>query len=272
MGRRLLASQIVGVILLVTSTAFAQGKSAASQNTTQSGTPFQQILSQVAAIELQLQVMGQQIQALQTQIAAVENHLQSQINAINTTLIGLQAQVTEGVATTASLAARVTANDASIAALNATVAALQTQVDAAQALIDGNTGDITALQGQVNRLHTLITAHSSQISALQQQTTALAQFQTNLANGTCLTGEAIKDIASGGFLVCTQSGGGSLQTVTRTVTSTLFTGTNFLAVACPAGYVATGSGFTLPAFSESQQYVSSVNFPLMVASYAFKNA
>ncbi len=260
MRTKLIASQLVVVMLLVSSAAFAQGRRATSQASTLPGTPFEQIQSQLSAIELQLQVVAQQIQALQTQINSVESSLQSQINAINTTLISLQTQITDGAAATASLDARVTANDASIAALNTAVAALQAQLDTAQALIASHTGDITALQGQVNNLQTLITAHTSQITALQQQTAGLAQFQANLANGTCQTGEAIRDIASNGFIVCTQAGGGSLQTVTRTAGVFLFNGTNYVSVNCPAGYVATGSGFSVPSFYESQQYVTGVGF------------
>ncbi len=270
MRRKLMASQLVVVMLVGTSAAFAQGKSTTSQSqsSTLPGTPFQEMQTQLSAIELQLQAMSQQIQALQTQINSVESNLQSQINTINATLVSLQTQITDGAAATASLAARVTANEASIAALQAAVAALQAQLDTAQTLIAGQAGDITALQGQANSLQTLINAHTSQITALQQQTAALAQFQANLVNGNCQTGEAIRDIAPGGFIVCTQAGGGSLQTVTRTAGAFLFNGTNYVSVSCPAGYVATGSGFSVPSFYESQQYVSGVSFTFAGGDYS----
>lgn len=268
MRRKLMASQLVVVMLVGTSAAFAQGKSTTSQSSTLPGTPFQEMQTQLSAIELQLQAMSQQIQALQTQITSVESNLQSQINAINATLVSLQTQITDGAAATASLDARVTANDASIVALQTAVAALQAQLDAAQALIAGQAGDITALQGQANSLQTLINAHTSQITALQQQTVGLAQFQANLVNGNCQTGEAIRDIAPGGFIVCTQAGGGNLQTVTRTAGSFLFNGTNYISVNCPAGYVATGSGFSVPSFYESQQYVSGVSFTFAGGDYS----
>lgn len=63
----------------------------------------------------------------------------------------------------------------------------------------------------------------------------------------------------------------ALQTVTRTVTTTLFTGTNYLTVGCPTGYVATGSGFTVPAVIETQHYVSGVNFATLTVSNGFRN-
>ena len=268
MRRKLVATHVVGLMLVVTTAAFAQGKSGTSQGATPQGKPFQQIQSQFSAVELQLQAMNQQIQALQTQISGVENNLQAQINAINTTLTGLQTQVADGAAATASLTARVTANEASIAALNTAVAALQAQLTAAQALIAGQTGDITALQSQVNSIQTLINAHTSQIAALQQQTAGLAQFQANLANGTCQTGEAIKDIAPGGFIVCAPAGASNLQTYTVTAGYYLYTGNNYASVGCPAGYIATGSGFSAPSYSEGQQFVSNVSYSWASNSYS----
>lgn len=273
MDRTLTAAVLVVMMGTVSSPAFAQGKNTAAQETTQQGTPFQQLQTQLAALELQMQAMQQQIHTLQAQISHVEQWLQAQITTINTTLVAMQAQITDGAETVASLAARVAANESAIEALTGAVDSLRLQIAAAEALIAGNTGDIQALQSHITSLQTLITAHTSQITALQQQTAGLAQFQTNLANGTCATGAAIQDIASGGFIVCTQSGGGggAVQTLTRTVTSVLFTGTNFLSVACPAGYVATGSGFTVPAVVETQHYVSGINFATMSVAYGARN-
>ncbi len=271
MDTRRIAAQLVVVMVAVSSSALAQSKSAVTQNTTQQGTPFQQLQTQLAALELQMAAMSQQLQSLQAQIGQVESRLQAQITTINTTLFSLQSQVTDGAETTASLAVRIAANDAAIAALSNAVASLRAQLAAAEAAIAGNTGEISVLQGHVTSLQTLITAHTSQITALHQQSAGLAQFQTNLANGSCTTGAAIQDIASGGFIVCTQTGGGAMQTVTRTVTSTLFSGTNFLSVSCPTGYVATGSGFTVPAAVESQHYVTGVNFATQAVSSGFRN-
>lgn len=271
MDRTLTAAVLVVMMGAVSSPALAQGRSAAAQETTQQGTPFQQLQTQLAALELQMQTMQQQIHTLQAQISHVEQWLQAQITTINTTLGAMQAQITEGAETVASLAARIAANESAIEALHGAVDSLRLQVAATEALIAGNTGDILALRSHVTSLQTLITAHTSQITALQQQTAGLAQFQINLANGTCATGAAIQDIASGGFIVCTQAGGGAMQTVTRTVTSTLFTGTNFLSVACPAGYVATGSGFTVPAVVETQHYVSGVNFATLSVAYGARS-
>lgn len=266
MNKTLSAAWLV-VTIAVAPSAFAQGRNAAIQNNTQQGTPFQQLQTQLSALEMQVQAMRQQIQALQAQIGQVESRLQAEITAINGTLSTLQAQVTEGVETTMSLAARIAANEAAITALGNAVAALHSQLAAAEALIAGNTGDIVALQGHVASLQTLIAAHTSQITVLEQQTAGLALFQTNLVNGNCAAGAAIQDIASGGFIVCTQAGGGALQTVTRTVTSSLFTGTNYLTVGCPTGYVATGSGFTVPAVIETQHYVSAVNVATLAVAY-----
>lgn len=271
MDRTLIAALLVVMMVAASSPAFAQGRSAASQDGTQQGTPFQQLQTQLSALEMQVEAMRQQIQALQAQIGQVESWLQAQITTINGTLSTLQAQVTEGAETTASLAARIAANEAAIVALTSAVAALGSQLAAAEALIAGNTGDVVALQGHVASLQTLINAHTSQITVLEQQTAGLVQFQTNLVNGTCATGAAIHDIASGGFIVCTQAGGGALQTLTRTVTTTLFTGTNYLTVGCPTGYVATGSGFTMPAVIETQYYVSGVNFATLTVTYGFRN-
>ena len=271
MNRTLIAAVLMVMAGAVTSPALAQGKSAAAQETTQQGTPFQQLQSQLAALELQMQAMHQQMLSLQAQIAHVEHWVQTQITTINTTLSALQAQMTDGAETVASLAARVSANESAIEALTGAVDSLRVQVAAAEALIAGNSGDIQALQSHVTSLHTLITAHTSQITALQQQTAGLQQFQTNLANGACATGAAIQVIASGGFIVCTQSGGGAMQTLTRTVASSLFTGTNFLSVACPAGYVATGSGFTVPTVVETKHYVSGINFATLSVAYGARS-
>jgi predicted nucleic acid-binding Zn-ribbon protein len=271
MDRTRIAARLVVMMMVVSSSVSAQGKSATAQSSSQMGTPFQQMQTQLSALELQVQAMNQQIQALQAQILQVESGLQAQITAINATLSSVQAQVTAGAETTESLAARITANEAAMAALTSAVAALASQVAHAEALIASNSGDLMALQGHVGSLQTLISAHTSQITALQQQTVGLAQFQANLANGTCATGSAIQDIASGGFIVCTQPGGGTLQTLTRTVGSTLFTGTNFLSVACPTGYAATGSGFIVPAVVETQHYVSNVNFATLSVSHGFRN-
>jgi outer membrane murein-binding lipoprotein Lpp len=266
-----IAAQLVVILVAVSGPAFAQGKGGAAQNTTQQGTPFQALQTQLAALTEQVGAMSQQIQALQEQVGQVETRLQSQITTINGTLGNLQAQITEGVETAASLNTRIAANEAAIGALTTAVAALRSQLSDAEALMASNTATISALQGHVSNLQTLIAAHTSQISALQQQTAGLAQFQLNLVNGTCATGSAVQDVATGGFLVCTQSGGGTLQTVTRTVSATLFSGTNFLTVGCPTGYVATGAGFTVPAAVESQHYVSSVSFGTMSATSAFRN-
>jgi peptidoglycan hydrolase CwlO-like protein len=271
MDSKRIAAQLMVVMVIVSSSAFAQGKSAAAQNTTQQGTPFNQLQAQLAALEVRVETISQEVQALQVQIGQVENRLQAQIATINEMLFGLQAQVTAGAETTATLAARIEANEAAIAALTLAVATLQSQLTAVEAFVAGNIGDISALQSHVTSLQTLITAHTSQMAALQQQTTALEQFQTNLANGSCATGAAIQDVASGGFIVCTQSGGGAMQTLTRTVSSTLFTGTTYLSVGCPAGYVATGAGFTVPAAVESQHYVTGVNFATQTISSGFRN-
>ncbi len=271
MDRTLIAAGLVVMMMAGSSPAFAQGRSTASHDTTQQGTPFQQLQTQLSALEMQVQAMRRQIEALQTQIGQVESRLQAQITTINETLLTVQAQVTDGAETTASLAARIAANDGAIEALTSAVAALGSQLAAAEALIAGHAGDVVALQGHVASLQTLINAHASQITALQLQTAGLVQFQTNLVNGNCATGAAVHDIASGGFIVCTQAGGGALQTVTRTVTTTLFTGTNYLTVGCPTGYVATGSGFTVPAVVETQHYVTGVNFATLTVTHGFRN-
>ena len=271
MDRIRIAATLMAVMAAVSSSALAQGKSAATQNSTQQGTPFQLMQAQLAALEQQVETINQQILTLQGQIGQVEARLQAQITTINTTLLSLQAQVTEGAETTASLAVRIAANDAAIVALTSAVASLRSQLTDAEAAIAANTGDISELQGHIASLQTLITAHVSQITALQQQTAGLAQFQTNLANGSCATGSAIQDVASGGFIVCTLSGGGAMQTLTRTVGSTLFTGTNYVSVSCPTGYVATGAGFIVPAAVESQHYVTGVNFATQAVSFGFRN-
>lgn len=259
------------VMVAVASSAQAQGKSAAAQGGTTQGAPFQQLQAQMTALETQVAAMQQQIHALQAQVTQVESRLQAQIAAINERLISLQAQVTENDATTASLNGRIAANESAIAALTIAVEALRDQLTSTEALIAGNSGNIAALQQHVGHLQALITAHSSQITSLQQQSAALAQFQVNLVNGTCATGAAVQDVAPGGFIVCSQPGGATMQTVTRTAASTLFTGTNVLTVACPAGYVATGSGFTVPAAVETQHYVSHVNLATQTVSSAVRN-
>lgn len=232
MDKTLIAAHLLIVLVAGSPSAFAQGKDkgAAAQ-----GTPFQSLQTQVAALEQQVDAMSQQIQMLQTQIGQVEHRLQSQITTINATLVNLQAQITDGVETAASLNARIAANEGAIGALTTAVTALRAQLTDAEALVTANTGNISALQSHVSSLQTLIAAHVSQITALQQQTAALGQFQVNLVNGSCAAGAAVHDVASGGFLVCTQAGGGTLQTLTRTVSATLFSGTNFLTVGCPTG-------------------------------------
>lgn len=271
MTRTRIATTLMVMMVAVPHTAFLQGRSAATQAAPQQGTPFQQLQTQLSALEAQVLAMRQQIQALQTQIGQVELWLQSQITTINATLSALQTQVSENADATASLAARITANESAIAALTSAVAALGSQLAATEALIAGNTGDLAALQSHAASLQTLIDAHTSQITVLQQQTAGLTQFQANLVNGNCVTGTAIQDVASGGFVVCTQTGGGTMQTLTRTVGTTLFTGTNFLSVGCPAGYVATGSGFTVPAVVEAQYYVASINPVTLTVTNAVRN-
>jgi outer membrane murein-binding lipoprotein Lpp len=272
MDKKAIAALLVVIMVTGAAPAVAQSKGPAAQNVTQQGTPFQTLQSQLAALETQVAAMSQQMQALQVQIGQVESRLQAQITTINTTLINLQTQITEGAETTASLAARIAANEAAIAALTSAITDLRAQLSAVNALIAGNTGDIAALQSHVTTLQSLISAHTTQITTLQQQSALLTQFQTNLASGACATGAAIQDIASGGFIVCSLAGGGgALQTVTRTVSSTLFYGTNFLSVSCPTGYVATGSGFTVPAAVETQHYVSSVNLGTLSVTSAFRN-
>lgn len=271
MTRTRIAATLVVMMVAVPDTAFAQGRSAAAQAGTQQGTPFQQLQTQVSALEAQVLAMRQQIQALQAQIGQVESWLQAQLTTINGTLATLQAQIAEGAGATASLAARMTANESAIAALTSAVAALRAQLESTEALIAANAGDLAALQSHAASLQTLIEAHGSQITALQQQTAGLAQFQANLASGSCLTGTAVQDVASSGFVVCTQTGGGALQTLTRTVGTTLFTGTNALSVGCPTGYVATGAGFTVPAVVESQHYVASINPVTLAVSSAVRN-
>lgn len=236
------------------------GKSATNQGATPNGKPFQQIQAQFAVVDQALTLLNQQIQGIQTQISNVENTLQAQISTINGTLTSLQTQVADAAAAASSLEARVTANEASIAALNAAIAGLQAQLTAAQALIAGNSGDITALQAQVNNIQSMIGAHSSQIAALQQQTAQLAQFRANLENGNCQTGQAIRDIAPGGFIACTQSGGGNLQTVTTSALFYLNYGFNQGTVSCPAGYVASSSGFSAPSYYESTGVVTGVGY------------
>ncbi len=259
MIRTRMTATLVLMLVAAPSTVAAQGRSAATQNQTQQGTPFQQMQTQLAALEAQVLAMRQQIEALQAQISQVETSLQAQLTTINATLSTLQAQIAEQAETTASLAARIAANESAMAALTSAVSALSDQLAATEALIAANAGDLAALRSHATSLQALIDAHTSQITVLQQQTAGLAAFQANLANGACVTGAAIQDIASSGFVVCTQTGGGALQTVTRTVGTTLFTGTNFLTVGCPAGYVATGSGFSVPAIVEAHHYVASLN-------------
>lgn len=272
MDRTGIAALLVVSLGTVPAPVFAQGKGGTTQNGTQQGTPFQTLQTQVAALEMQMAAISLQIQALQAQISQVESRLQAEITTINTTLASLQTQITEGAETTASLATRIAANEAAIAALTSAITDLRAQLTAAEALIAGNTGEISALQSHVITLQSLISAHTSQITALEQQSSVLAQFQTNLASGACATGSAIQDITSGGFIVCSLAGGGgALQTLTRTVSSTLFYGTNFLSVGCPTGYVATGSGFTVPAAVETQHYVSSVNLGTLSVTSAFRN-
>lgn len=267
MDKRGIAALLVVMMMAGSAPVVAQGKGPGALNVTQQGTPFQTLQTQLTALETQVAAMSAQIQALQVQIAQVESHLQAQITAINTTLVNLQTQITEGAETTASLATRIAANEAAIAALTNAVGELRSQLTAAEAVIAGNTGNISVLQSHVTTLQSLIGAHTSQITTLQQQSALLAQFQANLASGACVTGTAIQDIASGGFILCSQSGGaGAMQTVTRTVSSTLFNGTNFLSVSCPTGYVTTGSGFTVPAAVESQHYVTGVNLATMAVT------
>lgn len=255
------AVSFLALSLAVVPTVFAQnGKSATNQGATPQGKPFQQIQAQFAAVDQALALLNQQIQAIQTQVSNVEASLQAQINAINETLTSLQAQVSDAAAATSSLEARVTANEASIAALNTAIEGLQAQLTTAQALISGNTGDITALQAQVSNIQSMMGAYSSQIAALQQQTAQLAQFRANLENGNCQTGQAVRDIAPGGFIACTQTGGGNLQTLTTSALFHLNYGFNQGTVSCPAGYVASGSGFSAPSYYESTGVVTNTGY------------
>ena len=103
-----IAGWLVVMMVAVSSQADAQGKSAASLDSPQQGTPFQQLQTQLSALEMQVQAMRQHMQALQAQIGQVESRLPAQLTVVNDTLSTLQAQVTEGAETTASLSARVT--------------------------------------------------------------------------------------------------------------------------------------------------------------------
>lgn len=98
----------------------------------------------------------------------------------------------------------------------------------------------------------LINAHNSQIAALLQQQQQMNQFLTNLANGSCQTGQAIQDITTGGAIVCTQAGGGggSLQAYTNSAWNYAYWGNNGMSVSCNAGDVATGTGFSVPSWYE----------------------
>lgn len=124
MDKTRIAARLVVMMMVISTPAFAQGRSATAQVSTQAGTPFQVLQAQVAALETRVDTIDQAMQALQTQITT-----------INATLFSLQSQITEGAETTASLAVRIAANEAAIAALTSAVDALRVQLAAAEAAI-----------------------------------------------------------------------------------------------------------------------------------------
>ncbi len=259
-NRAKVTGQVIALSLVFAASAFAQGKSTTNQGATPNGKPFKQIQSQFVAVDQQLEALNQQLQALAAQVAGTESNLQAQIDTINATLTNQQGQIDSLAGASSSLEARVAASESAIDALNAAVADLQAQLAAAQTLLASHTGDISALQASVSSINVLINAHNSQIAALELQQQQMSQFLTNLANGSCQIGEAIQGITSGGAIVCTQAGGGTgtLQAYTNSAWNYAWWGANGMSVSCNAGDVATGTGFSIPSWSESvsNNYVS----------------
>jgi peptidoglycan hydrolase CwlO-like protein len=258
MLRRSRAISFVALILLVaTRQAGAQtnGKSATSQGGTPNGKPFVQIQSQFTQVQ-------QEIQALQSQIDSVETALQTEIAHIYDSIGQLQGQVDTLADATAALRQRVTDNEGVISALNSAAAALQAKLDSALAQLAAANGNLQALTNQVSSLQTLITLHQSQILALQSENASIDQFLTNLAKGTCQSGQAINAIGATGLIACSQAGtssGGVLTSYTTHVIGYMTPNSpTSMNVVCQPGYIVTGGGYLRPYFNESVPYVSSL--------------
>lgn len=242
-----------GVVLVM---AAADVQAQNGRGSTPHGRPFQQLQSQFEQVNEELAALDARVQAVEARVLSVEGGLQAQIDLLNANLGALQTQITTVQSAVASLEATVAANTTAIGMLQAAISDLQAALEEANAAIAANTGDVQTLNGQVAGITTLIAAHTSQIASLQQQNTFISQFLTNLANGSCQTGQAINDITGGGFISCTTAGaGGNLATHSNVVMGALQFGSNTLVVTCQAGYSLASSGYSAPSYYEGFTYV-----------------
>src|SRR5262245_14485141 len=244
--------------------AQANGKSTTSQGALPNGKPFQQIQSQFTQVQ-------QDIDALQARVDAVEATLQTEINAIYERIGQMQGQLDTLADAVNALRQRVTDNETAIARLNLAIAALQAQLDSAQAQLAAQAGSIQVLANQVSALQTLITLHESQIASLQTENVRVTQFLTNLTNGSCQTGQAIRAVGSTGIAACSSAGassGGALTSYTTQVLGYMLPNSaTSMSVGCQAGYVVTGGGYVRPNFNEALPYVRSITLtPVVQAS------
>lgn len=249
---------------------------AAKQNDTPNGKPFQQIQTQLDAMDVR-------IQALQVQINSVESAVQKQLAGIQASYASLSGWIDSVDAALASIGNRLDANDASIAAhqgaiglLAGSLAAvqmelttLQSQVSAYSSDTSANTAAILALQEQAVDLQELIDEHAGQIAILQGQISSVHEFLTTMANATCAVGEAISDVGAGGSITCMTTAGLDVQ---MTEMSWNF-GPNTLRtfeLFCPAGYKAVSGGYdgawgitVVSAFPRPSSYVVRVQSPFV---------
>jgi septal ring factor EnvC (AmiA/AmiB activator) len=271
-----------GVLLfaMATTELMAQsGRGAARQNELPSGKPFQQIQTELDAV-------NQRIQALQLYVNGVETSLKTQIAGINASYDALHTWIDSVDRALTSLDARVDANQALIAAhqsvigsLEASLVGIQTDLTALQNQLvagstdpDANTAAILALQEQAAGLQKLIDEHSGQIAILQGQIASVSQFLTAMATATCGVGEAISDIGAGGLITCTTTAGLDVR-VTQMAWNF---GPNVLKtfeVPCPAGYKAVSGGYdgaygiaVVSAFPNPTSYLIRVQSPFVNSS------
>ena len=254
-----------GVLLFATMTTelLAQsGRGAAKQNDMPNGQPFQQIQTQLDALD-------QRILAMQTKINGVEASLQAQVSAISSSYASLQGWIDSVDAALASINNRVDAHQAMIAALQeavgslqASLAAVQTELTGLQAGIDANTAAIVALQAQAAQLQALISGHTAQIATLQGQVMSTNEFLATMQNATCSAQQAIGDIGPSGAITCMTPSAGSELLAKQLAFSFGPNALRTLEVVCPTGYRAVSGGYdgawgitVVSAFTTSASYV-----------------